>query len=119
MKEDYTNILKEQILLEQRINLLQNYAQSIKNQQNILEELLNKNKKTKEIMKETISTLKGIENYLYKSIIIEGLKPTKAVEKTSFKYDLVPSTIWRQYYPNVKKEIEKLSSTSDSPVIFP
>lgn len=52
----------------------------------------------------------GIENNLFYEIVFNGLNVTKAVDKVSFKHDKDVSTIWKNYYPNVKKKIEELKN---------
>ena len=49
----------------------------------------------------------GIENELFKLIIIKGYRPTKAVEMVAEKYKKEPITIWKYNYPKIKKEISK------------
>ncbi len=50
----------------------------------------------------------GIENKLYYEILVKGLNVTKAVDKVSKDYDKEVSTIWKNYYPEVKKKIDEL-----------
>lgn len=49
----------------------------------------------------------GIENELFKLIVVKGRTKTKAVEIVSEKYEKEPRTIWQYYYPKIKKEIDK------------
>lgn len=49
----------------------------------------------------------GIENDLFRFIVVKGKNKTKAVEIVSEKYDKEPRTIWQYYYPRIKKEIDK------------
>ena len=49
----------------------------------------------------------GIENELFKKIIIDGYKPSKAVSKIAEKYNKDDTTIWHLYYPKIKSEILK------------
>lgn len=115
IKEGYTNLAKEKEFLELRMNVILQYQDHLKKEKNNLEILLKRNQEIQEKIKKSLESLKGIENNLYKSIIIEGIPVTKAVDKASFLFDLDPSTIWKSYYPNVKKLIEELHS-SDFPV---
>lgn len=49
----------------------------------------------------------GIENELFKKIVIEGYKPTKAVIKIAEKYNKEEQTIWKYYYSKIKEAVEK------------
>lgn len=49
----------------------------------------------------------GIENELFKKIVIEGYKPTKAVTKIAEKYNKEEQTIWKYYYSKIKEAVEK------------
>ena len=59
------------------------------------------------IMLHNIETLTGIECELFCKIIKDGYSPTKAVNKVAEKYKKEPETIWKYYYPKIKKEISK------------
>lgn len=116
IKEGYTNLLQEKEYLEFRIKILEDYERKIEEELVSLKKLLEKNIEITNKITETICGLTGIENNLYKSIVIEGFSATKAVDRASFTFHLDPSTIWKNYYPNVKKLIQELSSSSDYPV---
>ena len=60
-------------------------------------------------MKETFKTLTGIENELFRFIVIDGLGKSKAVNKIAEKYGKEPRTVWKLYYPKIKEEILKSS----------
>lgn len=61
--------------------------------------------------------LNGIEYQLYYEIIVRGLSPTRAIDKVAFDYNKDVSTIWKKYYPNVKKQLQKLeTNSSENPV---
>lgn len=53
-----------------------------------------------------LKQLKGVEYSLYYEIIVNGLTINKAVDKVALKYDLSSSTIWKNYYPNIKEQIK-------------
>ena len=46
----------------------------------------------------------------YYQIIVLGKNVTAAVDYVSFQCDKDVSTIWKSYYPNVKKKIKELNS---------
>ncbi len=74
------------------------FAQSLKNI------LHNMDKKLKE--------LHGIKNSLLYEILVEGTSITQAVDKIAFRYDKDVSTIWKNYYPEVKKKIQEIQKES-------
>lgn len=112
----YVNLKAEISLLDLNINKIDyNIASLNKEKENYLE--LSKNYNELLIkMEQSLKELKGIEKDLAYSILVKGLNVTKAVEKTSFTYDVDPSTIWRSYYPKVKKVIKELKESSEYPV---
>ena len=58
-------------------------------------------------MEYNLENTTGIENELFKLIVVKGFKMTKAVELVAEKYKKEPVTIWKYYYPKIKKEISK------------
>ena len=61
------------------------------------------------IMRENFKTLTGIENELFKLIVIDGYSKTKAVHKVAEDHEKDPRTIWKFHYPKIKEEISKCS----------
>jgi hypothetical protein len=59
------------------------------------------------LMEYNLNNTTGIENDLFKLIIMEGRKKTKAVEIVAEKYNKEPVTIWKYHYPKISKEIDK------------
>lgn len=103
--KNYVNAKKELELVKLNIETLnskEKYINEIRNNFKELEvELENSTKKMEDKLKE----LKGIEQELLYSILVQGLNPTKAVDSVAYKNDLDPSTIWKRYYPNVKEKL--------------
>jgi hypothetical protein len=58
-------------------------------------------------MEINLKSTTGIENELFYKIVVEGYRPTKAVNNLAEKYNKEPETIWKYYYPKIKKEISK------------
>ncbi len=56
----------------------------------------------------SLKNLKGIEKELLYELLIKGRKATRAVEIVAFKNDLDSSTIWKGYYPKIKKIMQNL-----------
>jgi adenine-specific DNA methylase len=59
-------------------------------------------------MESTLKALTGIEADLYKEIVINGTRISKAVEKIASNYDKDVSTIWRLYHKRVKEYVNML-----------
>lgn len=59
-------------------------------------------------MTETLRQMKGIEYQLYYEIVVEGKNITKAVEHISEKEGIDISTIWKNYYPRIKEDVNKI-----------
>ena len=59
------------------------------------------------IMEYNIAHTSGIENDLFKKIAINGLSPTKAVERVADKYDMHTDSIWKYHYKKIEKELKK------------
>ena len=105
----YVNIKTELDLVKLNINALdmkekdlKKYKESLFNLEKDLSDILNK-------MEEKLKELKGIEKELLYEIIVKGTNVTRAVDKIAFTYDMDSSSIWKNYYPNVKKSLEELN----------
>ena len=101
MIDNYVNIDKEILILNER-------------KKDINEEIIHINKileikeNTKKIIALHLKELNGIENKLYYQIVVLGKNVTQAVDKVAFDCDKDVSTIWKNYYPNVKNKIKEL-----------
>jgi len=64
--------------------------------------------------------LKGIEYQLYCAIVIDasnaGKSISSVVEEFAEKVDKDPQTIWKNYYPHIKKYLTKLQKYSENTV---
>lgn len=60
------------------------------------------------LMDYSLIKLTGIEADLYREIVLNDTRVSKAVEKIAEKYDKDVSTIWRLYHKTIKKDIQKL-----------
>ena len=78
--------------------------QEIKEQQ----ELVNELQHFLDLMTTSLNNLTGIEYELYKEIVVNGAKISKAVTKIADKYEKDDSTIWRIYHKTIKIDINKL-----------
>ena len=59
------------------------------------------------LMEYNLNNTTGIENEIFKMIVLDGYNPTKAVDKIAEKYKKEPRTIWEYHYKKIKNEIEK------------
>lgn len=106
MFDCYEKILAENKHCKQRIRLLEKYQENINLElNNLIETVAAQNKIIIQIKKD-LSELDGIEFNLYSKIVIEGLNISKAIEKVSLEEDKDISTIWKNYYPKIKKRIQ-------------
>ena len=103
----YNNSKHEMNLLLNRLELLKEYEKYIINEQEQIKHLIKINKGKANNIKSHLKSLQGIEYELYSEIVIKGLNVSKAVEKVAEKNEKDISTIWKNYYPNVKKYITK------------
>ena len=60
------------------------------------------------LMDSTLSGLSGLEADLYRYIVKDGMKISKAVEKVAELNYKDTSTIWRMYHRTIKTDINKL-----------
>ncbi len=103
MINNYVNINKE-------IEILNNRKEDINFELNNINEILKFKINTRDKISQHLKELVGIENKLYYQIIVLGKNVTAAVDYVSFQCDKDVSTIWKSYYPNVKKKIKELNS---------
>ena len=63
-----------------------------------------------DIMSDTLSKLTGIEYKLFYEIVYKGTNITKAVELIAEETGKDTSTLWKNYYSKIKKDIKKLAN---------
>ena len=107
--DNYINTKVELNSLQERLKLLTQYEKNILAEKELINRTISQYNKVIKKMEEDICSLSGIENKLYKEIVINGTSVSKAIEKVSEEENKDVSTLWKNYYRNVKKEIEKLS----------
>lgn len=80
----------------------------------LTEEIAYQTKKIKQLnkiidaMNKNLNKMKGIEFRLYYSIVVEGTTSSDAVKNVAKEYGYAEQTVWKYYYPNIKKEIQKI-----------
>lgn len=67
-------------------------------------------------MSDALSRMVGIEYELYYEIVVKRKGITRAVECIAEKNDKDAQTIWKHYYPKIKKEVKRLKKYSESTV---
>lgn len=105
---NYSDTVYELNILKRRLNLLINYESEIALEKNRLINLIDNEQKVIKQMENDLQNLSGIENKLYYEIVINGTNVTKAIDKVATNEFIDTSTLWKNYYPKVKKEIDKL-----------
>lgn len=61
------------------------------------------------LMENTIKGLKGMNAELYRYIVFDGMKISKAVSKTAEKNYVDDRTIWRIYHSSIQEHTDKLN----------
>ena len=105
---NYANTVHELNFLKKRLSLIDEYEKSLKSIKEKICHLISSNQNVIDQMEKDIKKLSGIENKLYYEIVINGTNVTKAVDKVSQDEFIDISTIWKNYYTKVKKEIDAL-----------
>ncbi|HIU12202.1 MAG TPA: hypothetical protein IAB65_05825 [Candidatus Onthocola stercorigallinarum] len=101
MINNYVNIDNEILILNER-------KKDINEEIRHIDKILEIKENTKKIIASHLKELDGIENKLYYQIVVLGKNVTQAVDKVAFDCDKDVSTIWKNYYPNVKNKIKEL-----------
>lgn len=105
---NYSDTVYELNILKKRLKLLLNYESEINLEKNKLINLIDNNQKVIKQMEDDLQKLSGIENKLYYEIVINGNNVTKAIDKVASNEFIDTSTLWKNYYPKVKKIIDNL-----------
>lgn len=103
----YTNTKTEYNLMNDRLEAIDNQRKYLEEEKKTLLNLINSHYSTLEKMERSLQSLEGIEKKLFYEIAIKGLNVTRAVDKIANIYELDSSTIWKKYYPKVKKFIKR------------
>ena len=106
--KSYSNTVNELNILKERYKLISKYEQNLATEKNEISNLICLYKKVVDKMEKDIQKLQGIENKLYYEIVIKGNGITKAIDKIAGSEYIDVSTLWKNYYPKIKPDIEKL-----------
>ena len=107
--DTYQNTKHELNLYKKRLDMLLKYELQLTKEKEILDNTINSQIELLNQMEKDLENLNGIENRLYFEIVVKGISVSKAIEKISFEEGKDVSTLWKNYYPKVKKQIEKLN----------
>lgn len=107
--DSYNNMKLELNILTKRLEVVIEYEKKFSMEKEYLNNLIEYQLKILKQMEQDICDLSGIENKLYKEIVVNGISVSKAIEKVSEEEDKDVSTLWKNYYPSVKEKIEQLS----------
>lgn len=106
---NYNKLIKEVEVFKQRLKILLEYEEKIKEEKQLINDLIKKNQIAIKKIESTLKELEDIENNLYYEIVVNGIGVTKTVEAIAEKYNVDVSTIWKNYYPQVKEKIQEIS----------
>lgn len=106
----YRDIKYEINILENRLELISKYEQKLLNEKEMINATLCLQKKILNQIEVNLKKLSGIESKLFAEIVINGTNVTKAIEKIAVEESKDISTLWKNYYPNVKEKINELKS---------
>lgn len=106
----YEKVKYEVSILENRLEILKQYEQSILDEKSKLETIVYFQKKLINQIEYNLKACHGIEYKLFHEIMINGLSVTKAIEKVAYEEDKDVSTLWKYYYPKVKGKIAELQA---------
>lgn len=62
------------------------------------------------LMENTVKELKGLPAELYRYIVFDNMKISRAIETMAEKYEKDYTTIWRMYHNTIKEDIQKLKN---------
>lgn len=61
-------------------------------------------------MGDTLSKMTGLEYQLYYEIVVKGINISKAVDNIASINNKDTSTIWKNYYSKIKKDVKKIAN---------
>lgn len=112
--DNYYNTKLELDSFKKRLNLISEYQKNFRKEKKQLKKIIEIQEKVLNQIENDLKELTGIENKIYQEIVINGITVTKAIEKVARELGKDPSTLWKYYYPDVKKRIIALNLLSDN-----
>lgn len=111
--DNYYNTKLELENLKKRSNLISVYEKQFKEEKKQINEIIKFQEKFLNQIENDLKSLTGIKSQIYSEIVINGTKVTKSIDKVAHEVGKDPSTLWKNYYPDVKKRIMALNSLSN------
>lgn len=111
--DNYYNTKLELESFKKRLNLISVYEKQFKEEKKQLKEIITFQENILNQIENDLKNLTGIKNQIYKEIVINGNNVTKSIDKIASEVGKDPSTLWKNYYPDVKKRIRKLDLLSN------
>lgn len=115
--DNYQNTKHELGIFEKRLNLILKYEERFKEEKIKLNEMIALQKKILFQMEKDLKELDGIENKLYSEIVINGMRVSKAIDKIAMEEEKDVSTLWKNYYPKVKRKIDNLYMVTSGEIL--
>lgn len=106
----YKDIKYEMNILENRLELILEYEKKFLDEKEKIKETLCFQREFLSQIEINLKKLSRIESKLFTEIVINGTNVTKAIEKVAVEESKDISTLWKNYYPNVKEKINELKS---------
>lgn len=111
--DNYYNTRLELESFKKRLNLISVYEKQFKEEKKQLKEMITFQENILNQIENDLKNLTGIKNKIYKEIVINGNNVTKSIDKIAHELGKDPSTLWKNYYPDVKKRIIALNLLSN------
>lgn len=106
--DNYKDLVSETKILIERLNIIEEYEKTIQIEKKIISNMIKKNENAIKKIEENLCELRDIETKLYYEIVINGMGISRAIEKVAEENDKDISTLWKNYYPNVKSKIQDI-----------
>lgn len=101
--------MKYYIAAKNKLNIIKERSKMIELEQKQVNEEITELEKTIKIIEQNLKELQDPEYKIFYQMVINGLKPTEAVRRVSFEVGKEESTLWKNYYPKVKKILSEIS----------
>lgn len=112
--DNYRSLVLETNILSERLNTIIEYEKSLKTEKKLISNMIKNNENSIKKIEDNMCELKDIETKLYYEIVINGMGISKAIEKVAEETNKDVSTLWKNYYPNVKRKIQDIFTIKNS-----
>lgn len=107
--KNYNDLKLELEISKERKYLISTYIKKFMCEEEFIDNVIKEQERILEKMENNLLNLTGIENKLFSEIVINKTSISKAIEKVAEEEEKDISTIWKNYYPKVKKKINEIS----------